>query len=451
MNPWASPGDDAAGGPAPDLAPALDLGGTSPPPVASAALSSLDVDPWGGEAGSSVAAQPTVPEPVGAERTADSAAPLDTAPVTDPPTAVDSQLASLASASLTLHENVWGSGDTMQTAWTDEARANKPASPPAEPASPPAEPASPPAEPATAPHSEAQPESSHESPSTELCEAPSEGASDDKTPSSEALREAPAPAPGTGSTLGRLSTAVTEWRKARAAAAEKAKEAREAEQAQGWKKVAPPKPAARTRLAGWLRRGTDSTPTSPARTPTRARSLEKSAASSAGAPLDEDDLAWLEAASSRPATARSSMERTTASRAVRGVRRYDASAYDPDPRYDYDPPATYDADAAEPSASPAPPDPYNYDPDDDTDGFGEMQQYTDDGPASPHRGTYSDEPRRAPLPPPTPPPPAAASVDLLSASPPHAAPAPAPRPAPSARAPRVGALSDADMNFFETL
>ncbi|WFD19175.1 hypothetical protein MCAP1_001398 [Malassezia caprae] len=414
MNPWASPWDDAAGAPALD-APPLDLGSSSPPPLASAALAPVDVDPWGGES-SSVAAQ-AAPEPAAADIVADSV-PLDEPPNEDAPV-VDTQLASLTSASLILHENVWGSGETMQTAWTA----------PAEPA--PAEPA--PAEPAPSEPAPPEPAPSEPAPAqgTELHEAPA-GVSDDPAPTSEPSE------PAKGSTLGRLSTAVAEWRKARVAAAEKAKEAKEAEQAKGWKKVSPPKPAATARLASWLRRSADSAPTSPARTP-RARSPEKSTASSAGAPLGDDDLAWLEAASSRTPTARSSMERTAVPRAARGVRRYDAMAYDPDPRYDYDPPATYDADD---SAAPAPVahDPYMYDPDDDTDGFGEMQQYTDDAPASPPLGTYADEPRRAPLPPP---PARAPSVDLLSASPP-AAPAPA-------RAPRPGALTQDDMSFFETI
>lgn len=414
MNPWASPWDDAAAAPALDP-PALDLGGSSPPSVASAALAPIDVDPWGGES-SSPAARAAAPEPAAAESAVESAVALDAPPEAGAP-AVDAQLASLTSASLTLHENVWGSGETMQTAWTAA---------PAERA-PPIEP-----EQEAEPDDTAETEPSAEPQGTEPHEVPA-GVSDNPAPSSE-----PSETPAKESTLGRLSTAVAEWRKARMAAAEKAKEAKEAEQAQGWKKVPPPKPAATTRLASWLRRGTDSAPTSPARTP-RARSPEKSATSSAGAPLDDDDLAWLEAASSRPATTRSSMDRPAAPRAGRGVRRYDASAYDPDPRYDYDPPATYDADA---SAAPAPVahDPYTYDPDDDTDEFGEMQQYTDDAPASPRVGTYADEPRRAPL---LPPPAPAQSVDLLSASPPSA-------PVP-ARAPRPGALSEADMNFFETL
>ncbi|WFD22783.1 hypothetical protein MEQU1_001460 [Malassezia equina] len=433
MNPWASPWDDAADASARAPTPPLALGGTSPPPVSSAALSSLDVDPWGGEASGSCTAAPE-PRPVTEVAPVPGVLP-DTLPDTSPPTAVDAHLASLTSASLTLHENVWGRGDTMQTAWTDEAPARGKEMP------------------ATASGTKDEAEADAEAlpPSTDGTATPPEAtslgperAASPRASASGSSWETPAPAKGS-STLGRLGAAVTEWRKARAAAAEKAKEAAEAEQVQGWKKVAPPKPTT-ARLAGWLRRGTDSAPTSPARTPTRARSPEKSAA---GAPLNDDDLAWLEAASSRPATTRSSMERTAAPRTARGVRRYDANAYDPDPRYDYDPPSTYDVDATERGAAPSPPiahDPYMYDPDDDADEFGEMQQYTDDGPEPSRLCTYSDKPRLAP------PPRSQAttrtpSVDLLSASPPLPAQATTPTP----RTTRKGALSDADMNFFETL
>ncbi|WFD27157.1 hypothetical protein MNAN1_002153 [Malassezia nana] len=425
MNPWASPSDEADGAPRAPTPP-LSLG-TPPPLVSSTALAPLDVDPWGGSA----LAAPVPKPPATPPRTvAESAPSKDTC--TQEGQATDSNLALLTSASLTIHENVWGSGETMQTAWTQDRKVEetRPSGAPVEAGASAMQPKEEASEiPSVAGASETRPE-------TPTKETPLDAGNSGPPAESETRPTAEALA-GKPSALGRLGMAVSEWRKARQAAADKAKEAAEAEQAQGWKKVAPPKPAATVRLAGWLRRGTatSTAPTSPAPTPPAPSSEqgETPSPSTKGAPLDDDDLAWLEATSMRT-TARAPAA------PVRGVRRYDASAYDPDPRYDYDPPSTYDEDAAEDNAA-VPHDPYAYDPDDD-DGFGEMQTYTDDEPSVPS-STYSDEPRRAPppakptlLPPPPPatkPPP---SVDLLGASPP---------------ATQQGPLSKADVDFFESL
>lgn len=423
MNPWASPWDEAAGAPRAPTPP-LSLG-TPPPLVSSTALAPLDVDPWGGSAlAATVPKPPTTPPSMVAE----SAPSKDTC--TQEGNAPDSNLELLTSASLTIHENVWGSGETMQTAWTEERKVETGSS----------------EAPLEAGASEMQPEEeASEVPPVEEASETRPEAQTKEMPLDSGTSEPPAEAQtqptaealtGKASALGRLGVAVSEWRKARQAAADKAKEAAEAEQAQGWKKVAPPKPAATARLAGWLRRGTATPPPPPPPPPAPAPAPEQGETpppSAKGASLDDDDLAWLEATSMRT-SARAGARAPAAP--PRGVRRYDASAYDPDPRYDYDPPSTYDVDAAEDDA-PVAHDPYAYDPDDD-DGFGEMQTYTDDDPSVP-QSTYSDEPRRAPLPPLPPPPPATKpppSVDLLGASPP---------------ATQKGPLSKADVDFFESL
>lgn len=239
---------------------------------------------------------------------------------------------------------------------------------------------------------------------------------------------------------------VSEWRQARAAAAAEAKKQAEAEQAQGWKRVTP-QPTARTSRFGWLRRAAKDThePIGPNEELTIPPSKE------ATPMLSADDLAWLDATTTRP------------------------QELQPQPQPQPQPPASL----------PPPTDPYKYDPDDDAiddpdDEFGEIQAYTD-GEPTPLYDTPLPRSAATPAKPP--------ALDLLSHSPPassprppqlapraaSARPAPAPAPAPltsrglplqpppraqaaqlrptrdAAPSHTPGRLTHADLDFFENL
>lgn len=478
MDPWASAWDDAAPAPTATLPVKLHEEGPTDT-LAMVTTAGLDLDPWGAPQDTSITAkpQPTSPATVPApepepEPEAVSAPIVDTA--VDPwgarsamesvgwhvteslptTTAVDAQLASLASASMTMHDNVWGGGTTMQTAWTDEKRReeedNVSQSDDTEPA-----------------HSEATEQG--QDPTTTVASLP--------TPTATNTNEAAASTTDTtsaapASTFSRLGAAVSEWRRSRATAAQEAKASAEAEQKQGWKKVDKPKSNATSRLAGLFKRGSSSATTSPSQTPTRARSPSRPPPAHAIEPteptLNADDLSWLDAATSK--------KPSKAPTASTHMRRYDGTAYDPDPRYAYDPPEPYDVEQIEAStrASPVRHDPYYYDPEDDTDEFGEMQTYTgnvddDDVPLGlrysdhePKIPTYTDAPRPTSTILSAPPPGGRASharkpmadMDLLSSSPPMTTPTPSStitKVPPSKPTSTGGTLTHADLDFFENL
>ena len=168
-----------------------------------------------------------------------------------------------------------------------------------------------------------------------------------------------------GSAISRLGSRMTEWRQARAAAAQEAKKAAEAEQAQGWKRVTPPtrpnaantpSTAAASRISGWLKRSTKSSTLSdkspgassqaeqPSKTSLEAQDTQPGVSTrvsvtspnfqtappmrselaptqGASSTLNADDLAWLDAATTKkaPSTTRLSLM---------------SGAYDPAPLYD---------------------------------------------------------------------------------------------------------------------
>ena len=385
MNPWASPWEADADDAAPVPLPRSDS-----PPLEVGALPSLDVDPWSG--------QPIVPAP---------------------PTSDDANLASLTSASMMIDENVWN--ESTETGAREDAK-----------------------EAVTERVDEASEDVAEESPSAPTptrAKEPSKHVSEsvDERPSErEAAQEhtntpsEPAPS-SVRSAFSRLGTRVAEWRQARAAAQEEARKQAEAEQSKGWRRVAPASTNTSSKLGSWLKR---------APPPPKDTSLKPPSSSTT---LNADDLAWLDAATSKKEAAASPASDTapaahqdTGGRLVPGLgpMTLSARAYNP---LDHD-------DEHE---------------DDDDDEFGEIQTYTD-GPAplydapistrpapyvdrgegeqfgasAPHtEPAYRDTPENTPLVPWPPSPPS------------HPPAAREPRSSP----PRKGGLSRADLDFFENL
>ena len=383
MNPWASPWEADADDAAPVPLPRSDS-----PPLEVGALPSLDVDPWSG--------QPIVPAP---------------------PTSDDANLASLTSASMMIDENVWN--ESTETGAREDAK-----------------------EAVTERVDEASEDVAEESPSAPTptrAEEPSKHVSEsvDERPSErEAAQEhtntpsEPAPS-SVRSAFSRLGTRVAEWRQARAAAQEEARKQAEAEQSKGWRRVAPASTNTSSKLGSWLKR---------APPPPKDTSLKPPSSSTT---LNADDLAWLDAATSKKEAAASPASDTapaahqdTGGRLVPGLgpMTLSARAYNP---LDHD------------------------DEHEDDDEFGEIQTYTD-GPAplydapistrpapyvdrgegeqfgasAPHtEPAYRDTPENTPLVPWPPSPPS------------HPPAAREPRSSP----PRKGGLSRADLDFFENL
>ena len=240
------------------------------------------------------------------------------------------------------------------------------------------------------------------------------------------------PAPSSvRSAFSRLGTRVAEWRQARAAAQEEARKQAEAEQSKGWRRVAPASTSTSSKLGSWLKR---------APPPPKDTSLKPPSSSTT---LNADDLAWLDAATSKKEAAASPASDTapaahqdTGGRLAPGLASMtlSARAYNP---LDHD------------------------DEHEDDDEFGEIQTYTD-GPAplydapistrpapyvdrgegeqfgasAPHtEPAYRDTPENTPLVPWPPSPPS------------HPPAAREPRSSP----PRKGGLSRADLDFFENL
>lgn len=383
MNPWASPWEADADDAAPVPLPRSDS-----PPLEVGALPSLDVDPWSG--------QPIVPAP---------------------PTSDDANLASLTSASMMIDENVWN--ESTETGAREDAK-----------------------EAVTERVDEASEDVAEESPSapTPTCaEEPSKHVSesvDERPFEREAAQEhtntpsEPVPS-SVRSAFSRLGTRVAEWRQARAAAHEEARKQAEAEQSKGWRRVAPASTNTSSKLGSWLKR---------APPPPKDTSLKPPSSSTT---LNADDLAWLDAATSKKEAAASPASDTapaahqdTGGRLVPGLgpMTLSARAYNP---LDHD------------------------DEHEDDDEFGEIQTYTD-GPAplydapistrpapyadcgegeqfgasAPHtEPAYRDTPENTPLVPWPPSPPS------------HPPAAREPRSSP----PRKGGLSRADLDFFENL
>lgn len=383
MNPWASPWEADADDAAPVPLPRSDS-----PPLEVGALPSLDVDPWSG--------QPIVPAP---------------------PTSDDANLASLTSASMMIDENVWN--ESTETGAREDAK-----------------------EAVTERVDEASEDVAEESPSAPTptrAKEPSKHVSEsvDERPSErEAAQEhtntpsEPAPS-SVRSAFSRLGTRVAEWRQARAAAQEEARKQAEAEQSKGWRRVAPASTSTSSKLGSWLKR---------APPPPKDTSLKPPSSSTT---LNADDLAWLDAATSKKEAAASPASDTapaahqdTGGRLVPGLgpMTLSARAYNP---LDHD------------------------DEHEDDDEFGEIQTYTD-GPAplydapistrpapyvdrgegeqfgasAPHtEPAYRDTPENTPLVPWPPSPPS------------HPPAAREPRSSP----PRKGGLSRADLDFFENL
>ena len=383
MNPWASPWEADADDAAPVPLPRSDS-----PPLEVGALPSLDVDPWSG--------QPIVPAP---------------------PTSDDANLASLTSASMMIDENVWN--ESTETGAREDAK-----------------------EAVTERVDEASEDVAEESPSAPTptrAKEPSKHVSEsvDERPSErEAAQEhtntpsEPAPS-SVRSAFSRLGTRVAEWRQARAAAQEEARKQAEAEQSKGWRRVAPASTNTSSKLGSWLKR---------APPPPKDTSLKPPSSSTT---LNADDLAWLDAATSKKEAAASPASDTapaahqdTGGRLVPGLgpMTLSARAYNP---LDHD------------------------DEHEDDDEFGEIQTYTD-GPAplydapistrpapyadcgegeqfgasAPHtEPAYRDTPENTPLVPWPPSPPS------------HPPAAREPRSSP----PRKGGLSRADLDFFENL
>lgn len=383
MNPWASPWEADADDAAPVPLPRSDS-----PPLEVGALPSLDVDPWSG--------QPIVPAP---------------------PTSDDANLASLTSASMMIDENVWN--ESTETGAREDAK-----------------------EAVTERVDEASEDVAEESPSAPTptrAKEPSKHVSEsvDERPSErEAAQEhtntpsEPAPS-SVRSAFSRLGTRVAEWRQARAAAQEEARKQAEAEQSKGWRRVAPASTNTSSKLGSWLKR---------APPPPKDTSLKPPSSSTT---LNADDLAWLDAATSKKEAAASPASDTapaahqdTGGRLVPGLGPMTLSARTYNP-LDHD------------------------DEHEDDDEFGEIQTYTD-GPAplydapistrpapyvdrgegeqfgasAPHtEPAYRDTPENTPLVPWPPSPPS------------HPPAAREPRSSP----PRKGGLSRADLDFFENL
>lgn len=383
MNPWASPWEADADDAAPVPLPRSDS-----PPLEVGALPSLDVDPWSG--------QPIVPAP---------------------PTSDDANLASLTSASMMIDENVWN--ESTETGAREDAK-----------------------EAVTERVDEASEDVAEESPSAPTptrAKEPSKHVSEsvDERPSErEAAQEhtntpsEPAPS-SVRSAFSRLGTRVAEWRQARAAAQEEARKQAEAEQSKGWRRVAPASTSTSSKLGSWLKR---------APPPPKDTSLKPPSSSTT---LNADDLAWLDAATSKKEAAASPASDTapaahqdTGGRLVPGLGPMTLSARTYNP-LDHD------------------------DEHEDDDEFGEIQTYTD-GPAplydapistrpapyvdrgegeqfgasAPHtEPAYRDTPENTPLVPWPPSPPS------------HPPAAREPRSSP----PRKGGLSRADLDFFENL
>ena len=394
MNPWASPWEADADDAAPVPLPRSDS-----PPLEVGALPSLDVDPWSG--------QPIVPAP---------------------PTSDDANLASLTSASMMIDENVWN--ESTETGAREDAK-----------------------EAVTERVDEASEDVAEESPSAPTptrAEEPSEDVAEESTrakePSkhvSESVDERPSereaaqehtntpsePAPSSvRSAFSRLGTRVAEWRQARAAAQEEARKQAEAEQSKGWRRVAPASTNTSSKLGSWLKR---------APSPPKDTSLKPPSSSTT---LNADDLAWLDAATSKKEAAASPASDTapaahqdTGGRLVPGLGPMTLSARTYNP-LDHD------------------------DEHEDDDEFGEIQTYTDgpaplyDAPISTRPAPYVDR----------------GEGEQFGASAPHTEPAyrdtpentplvpwpPSHPPAarePRSSPPRKGGLSRADLDFFENL
>ena len=313
MNPWASPWEADADDAAPVPLPRSDS-----PPLEVGALPSLDVDPWSG--------QPIVPAP---------------------PTSDDANLASLTSASMMIDENVWnestetGAREDAKEAVTervDEASEDVAEEPPSAPTP-----------------TRAKEPSKHVSESVDERPSEREAAQEHTNTPSE-----PAPS-SVRSAFSRLGTRVAEWRQARAAAQEEARKQAEAEQSKGWRRVAPASTNTSSKLGSWLKR---------APPPPKDTSLKPPSSSTT---LNADDLAWLDAATSKKEAAASPASGTapaahqdTGGRLVPGLgpMTLSARAYNP---LDHD------------------------DEHEDDDEFGEIQTYTD-GPAPLYDAPISTRP-----------------------------------------------------------
>lgn len=457
MNPWASPWADEAE--TPSAGPTSTVSTSSPPIVLESKEDvlpivppvSLDVDPWSAVP---VSSEPAIPA-VADERLStdvhvkDLNKPsakwnlsMEQAPE---PTADDAHLASLTSASLMMHENVWNEGDPMPrndgsmesdkpeekedniASLAQDAERHEPATVASAEADDPAQDTTSPApgqselvqqdeKPQLPPHGTSPSDASgtHVLPTT----------SQDTTDSTATM--ATTTKSSVGSAISRLGSRMTEWRQARAAAAQEAKKAAEAEQAQGWKRVTPPtrpnaantpSTAAASRISGWLKRSTKSSTLSdkspgassqaeqPSKTSLEAQDTQPGVSTrvsvtspnfqtappmrselaptqGASSTLNADDLAWLDAATTKkaPSTTRPSLM---------------SGAYDPAPLYDdpYEDTRGPIPDAETIVHQPDGYDPYRYDPD-DTDEFGDIQTYTDDdrGAATLYDAPYSPKP-----------------------------------------------------------
>lgn len=411
MNPWASPWEADADDAAPVPLPRSDS-----PPLEVGALPSLDVDPWSG--------QPIVPAP---------------------PTSDDANLASLTSASMMIDENVWnestetGARQDAKEAVTEcvaepervdqasEDVANESTAVPTPTR------AEEPSEDVANESPSAPTPIRAEEPSVDVSESADERPSE-REAAQEHMNTSSEPAPSSvRSAFSRLGTRVAEWRQARAAAQEEARKQAEAEQSKGWRRVAPASTNTSSKLGSWLKR---------APPPPKDTSLKPPSSSTT---LNADDLAWLDAATSKKEAAASPASDTAPSAHQDtgeslplglGPMTLSTRAYNPlDNDDDHE--------------------------DDDDDEFGEIQTYTD-GPAplydapistrpapyvdrgegeqfgasAPHtEPAYRDTPENTPLVPWPPSPPS------------HPPAAREPRSSP----PRKGGLSRADLDFFENL
>ena len=437
MNPWASPWADEAE--MPSAAPTSTESTNSPPMVLESKEDvlpivppvSLDVDPWSAVP---VSPEPAEPAVAGEQLPTDvHVKDLNTPSATWnvsmeqalEPTADDAHLASLTSASLMMHENVWNEGDSMprnegstesnepeekednKASLTQDAEHHKPATV----ASAEADDAAQDTTSLTPGQSElVQQDEKPQLPPPETSASEASGSHVLPTTSQDTSDSTSTTATTTkssvGSAISRLGSRMTEWRQARAAAAQEAKKAAEAEQAQGWKRVTPPtrpnagntpSTAAASRISGWLKRSTksstpsDKTPSTssqaeqPSKTSLEAQDTQPGVSGSSpnfqavppmrselaptqgvSSTLNADDLAWLDAATTKkaPSTTRPSLK---------------SGAYDPAPLYDdpYEDTRGPILDAETIVHQPDGYDPCRYDPD-DTDEFGDIQAYTDD-------------------------------------------------------------------------
>ena len=194
---------------------------------------------------------------------------------TMPPLQVDAGLATLTSASMTMHENVWGefadaSSADRNNCVTDETSKDE-------------------TDGATIDNADASEDTSaadKHGPSPPSI--PTQDVSQ-KTEMSSVQNTKPAE-----STLSKLGASLSHWRRARSAAAQEAREVAAAQESQGWKKIAPAKPNRITEF--FTKRSTAPAAGAPTAGVSAAESKAMSTQSKAatGSTLTADDLSFLE-------------------------------------------------------------------------------------------------------------------------------------------------------------